>query len=338
MNILIEGGDLNPPFAEGTRNIALTHARGLVNRGHRVIILTRKKDRIFNKVHPDFEIVDGIRFYRWSNYFNLLKKYKQIIKAEKVDLVHMFVKGARPSIYLRMVKSLAKVPIVYSLLGFPGKRYASLKIPDAVVITSRHLHKTLGLKNSIYMPYCFDYHQFNNYKNRNLKKILCLRYMPESLIQAIKITDGKVRGVKYLLNEHTLNRNPTIKKGSNVQVLPRLNSSKELFNNYLRNAGILIDLHPNETLLCASPPLLILEAMASGVTVISSNIPEIKEIIRDGKTGFITENEPNKIYHNIVRAMKPNTKIKENARNIVINLFGVEQLIPKYEKLYKRLR
>ena len=52
MNILIEAGDINPHFAEGTKNITLTHTKELVRRKHNVIILTRRKSRITKIKHP----------------------------------------------------------------------------------------------------------------------------------------------------------------------------------------------------------------------------------------------------------------------------------------------
>ena len=84
MNILIEGGDLNPPFAEGTRNIALMHALELKRRGHNVVVLTKEKDIILKKKHPKYEEIYGIKFYRWGKYFDLFFTYRKIVKIEKI--------------------------------------------------------------------------------------------------------------------------------------------------------------------------------------------------------------------------------------------------------------
>ena len=89
MNILIEGGDLNPPFAEGTRNIALTHALELKRRGHNVSIFTKNKDLILNKKHPKTEIINGLNFYRWKSYPDLFFTYRKIIKKEKIDFIFL---------------------------------------------------------------------------------------------------------------------------------------------------------------------------------------------------------------------------------------------------------
>ena len=116
MNILIEGGDLNPPFVEGTRNIARMHFLELKKRGHKVIVLTKRKGIIDRKKHKKIEIIDGIKYYRWSNYLDLYFTYKKLIKEEKIDLIHIFAKGLRPPVYMRFLKSQKK-PIVYTLLG-----------------------------------------------------------------------------------------------------------------------------------------------------------------------------------------------------------------------------
>ena len=107
MNILIEGGNLNP-VKEGTRNIAIAYARKLLERGHNVIILTRKKNQATGKTYKRFEIADGFKFYRWDNYFDLFFAYKKIIKNEKIDVLHIFARGARPQKYINFLKSFKK--------------------------------------------------------------------------------------------------------------------------------------------------------------------------------------------------------------------------------------
>ena len=84
MNILIEAGDINPFFNEGTKNIVLTHAKELVKRKHNIIILTRRKSKITQIKHPKrYERVDGIKFYRWDNYLDLIFLHKILIKKKK---------------------------------------------------------------------------------------------------------------------------------------------------------------------------------------------------------------------------------------------------------------
>lgn len=63
-----------------------------------------------------------------------------------------------------------------------------------------------------------------------------------------------------------------------------------------------------------------LEAMASGVPVIASNIGGLKEIIEDRTTGFLVEEKkPEELAEKIVQASSLDTKqITENARNFVV--------------------
>ena len=118
-----------------------------------------------------------------------------------------------------------------------------------------------------------------------------------------------------------------------IEIIPKLKNSFELF----KDADLLIDLHPRKLLECASPPKLILEAMSSKTIVVSSDIPEIKEIIKDNKNGFLIKtNSPKEISKKIKEALKLKKNIKENARKTILKNYDLERLIQRYEKLYER--
>lgn len=84
--------------------------------------------------------------------------------------------------------------------------------------------------------------------------------------------------------------------------------------------------------------LVILEAMAAGVPVISNQYPAVKEIIQHGINGFITTNEKEIIKQlDIILENETlkNTVVK-NARNFV-QQFDIPQMINKIEKVYHQL-
>ena len=79
-----------------------------------------------------------------------------------------------------------------------------------------------------------------------------------------------------------------------------------------------------------------LEAMACSTPVLATPVGGVPDVIKDGETGFIMENNlPEHIARNVIRALNhPNQeKIAENARALVEMEFTYEKAVEKYRKI-----
>ena len=109
----------------------------------------------------------------------------------------------------------------------------------------------------------------------------------------------------------------------------------EKLPNYLNKIKILVVPSYKEGL-----PNIVLEAMACGCVVVATSVGGIPDIIKDGETGFIMENNsPECIAENVMRALEhPDLEgIVENARARVEREFTYEVAVERYRKILNNL-
>jgi glycosyltransferase involved in cell wall biosynthesis len=102
----------------------------------------------------------------------------------------------------------------------------------------------------------------------------------------------------------------------------------------------------NELKLFVLPPYTeglttgVLEAMACGTPVLATSVGAIPDVIKDGETGFIMENNSQEcIAENVIRVLNyPNLdRIVKNARELVEKEFSYEAAVERYRKIVEEL-
>ena len=87
-------------------------------------------------------------------------------------------------------------------------------------------------------------------------------------------------------------------------------------------------------------PNILLEAMACGTPVLATPVGAIPDVVKDGETGFILEdNSPKCIAKNVVRVLEyPNLdEIVKNARKLVEKGFTHEAAVERYRKILENI-
>lgn len=85
-------------------------------------------------------------------------------------------------------------------------------------------------------------------------------------------------------------------------------------------------------------PTGVLEAMACGTPVLATPVGGVPDVIKDGETGFILEdNSPECIAENVIRALNhPNLEeIVKKARNIIEERYNYDAAVERYKKILK---
>jgi glycosyltransferase involved in cell wall biosynthesis len=83
--------------------------------------------------------------------------------------------------------------------------------------------------------------------------------------------------------------------------------------------------------------MVVLEAMAAGLAVVTCNVGGIPELIDNGKSGFLVENDIDDIAHNINNLIQDSSlrvEFGRNARDKVKSTFDFTKIMDQYEFLY----
>lgn len=308
-------------------------------------------------------------FTRVVNYVcTQLKISFRLAKLSRRVKLWIFFFGAEPLILPLLTAKLLRRQVVLAIAGLPCRADKVGKAPlfniidllsninlalfDRIIVYSERIVAEQNLekhrsKISIAQEHFLDFNKFkiqrplsqrNNliaYIGRLSKEKGILNFMealPRILDKRSGISfliggDGQLRGkVEEYLGKANLNR-----KASFIGWVPH-----DELPGYLNEVKLLVLPSYYEGL-----PNIMLEAMACSTPVLATAVGAIPDVIKDGETGFIMEdNSPDCIASNVIRALgHPNLEqIAENARVLVEKEYNFKATVKAYEDILTSLR
>jgi len=352
-----------PPDIGGVARHVDDLAKKLSERGHKVAVITRKKRRI-NKHYEVYEI-DKLNYLRIFSGIRTNFPIRRILKNFEPDIVHSHHAFTPiPLFALRAAKNLNLPTILtnhsayfyeynYILktlgyIGFPFKTF--IEKSDAIIsvskISANFIQQFAPRKRILIIPNGVDVNHFRPIHKKDDDSEFVILFVSRIvrrkglhlLVESLRYLKKDIPNIKLVIvgegtfEEYIRRRVYDLDLKKNVKFMGKI-KDKELPAVY-NNA----DLFVLPSLYGESFGIVVLEAMASGVPVIVSNIGGLKEIVNNLVDGILLEkNDPKEIYEKIMILYKnPDLRryLSKNARRKVEEKYDWNKIICNIEKIY----
>ena len=325
---------------------------------------TSSKEK-FEIVRTNENNVDTIRVYYKkpkNKIQSLLLFYRANMMAlklcKKPDLIHVHVL-TRLGVIAWIQKILHKTPYIITehwsrylpgndFTGFLRKTACKLVVRNAKTVTTvtENLATAMsnhGLKNDNYvvLPNVVNLDMFHiSEKNNNPCKIIHISCFEDKsknisgLLESLKIIDDKGIDFQCKLIGEGMDLDLMKDKAKNLQLI-----NKVSFTGLLQGQALADELSSGDFLVLSSNyenmPVVILEALASGLPVVSTNVGGIKEMIDDTKGILVEPRNKEALAEAMIKMIETHKNYDANyLRNSVIEKYGYESVGRFLDSIY----
>lgn len=349
-------------------------AKLMLEKGFDVEVLTKLYPE---RSESRFEVNDGIKVRRFpqnpAKFFICLLKH---MLKNNYSLVHLHTVGFLEDFIPWITSRIKKVPMVFTSHdpGLPGLENGkdikaliykkSLKVKDfstvfvAFTEWQANLYRKWGLKNVKVIPHAIDPAVFNIQINYEIAEkyglmennILCVGQIDPRKGQHIlveimpKILMDRPK-TKLLLVGRVFNENQRIYLKNIESKIERMNLKKNVA--FLRDVpkDDLIQLYLLSDVFAFPTDreifgLVLLEAMAAGLPIISTDRPYIKEILQEGKAGILVKRKEKEFEKGIIALLNDDNlrnRLSKEGRRAIKEKYHLDKIIEKHWELYKSL-
>ena len=324
--------------------------------------------------HCNFEIVrtlendvDTIRVYYKkpkNKILSLLRFYRANMKALKMckpaDMIHVHIL-TRLGVIAWIQKLLHKTPYIITehwsrylpgngFGGFLRKLFTKIVVRNAETVTTvtenlANAMRNHGLKNDNYvvLPNVLNLDMFHiSEKNNAPCKIIHISCFEDKsknisgLLESLKIIDDKGIDFQCTLIGEGMDLEVMKEKAQNLQLI-----NKVSFTGLLQGQELADKLSSGDFLVLSSNyenmPVVILEALASGLPVVSTNVGGIKEMVDETKGILVEPKNKEALAEALIKMIETHKNYDANyLRNSVIEKYGYESVGRFLSRLYNK--
>lgn len=322
----------SPDSTGGTGMSVGLLANELVKRGHKVTLFATGNSKTKAKLisvrqnHWQDDYSEPIEYLNIANAFSMAKNF-DIIHCHVEQKAAMFADLVKTTPHLMSIRygeffaDEIKILKQYKHLNWSANSYALTKLLPFIKFKGV-VHNGLDL----------DRYPFS--KNSKGYLLFLARMSPQKRPD-VAISVAKKLNLKLILAGKTVDRD---KDYLEKKVLPKIDGKQIKYVgeakfaqkiNLIKNASAL--LYPNKVFEACSNTIL--ESQTCGTPVIAFNQGSNKELIVEGKTGFVVED-----LNSMIKATKKISSInREACRKHMEKNFTSKKMADGYEKLYKRI-
>lgn len=296
----------------------------------------------------------------WSFTFytvGSLLEASKLVRKEGIQILHGHTVrwgGLQSALVSRMTNK----PCIITLHGAEIDGYAEIRMPPLL----RFLHmadfimcqkrSTMGKLISwgfhkekvILLPQgCVDTQRFRPFRNKSQKTQFVVTFVGRLI--TFKGPQLLLEATPYILSKHT---NTVFQFVGEGELKEYLKAKAELMHiadrvkflgfrsdvdEILRNSDVFVSLSPYENV----SDLSLLEAMATGVPVVATDVGETRMYVKNGETGILAKCDPKDIADKITMIIdnkKLAYNLSENERNFVVKEHSLEIMGRKQEEIY----
>lgn len=362
-----------PPIGGGASPVSFEYAKELVKAGHKVDVVTMGYKNL-----PKFEVKDGVNIYRvpclrrraevcqtyemFTYILSALPKVLSLYKKNNYDInhTHFLIPTGLLSWW---VKSLTGLPVVITshgsdVPGYNPDRFTFqhkivrpfwlqvLKSADFIVSPSKHLRNLIYRSASLpeskvkVIPHGFDYGNYPYSTDKKQQILTMTRMLPRKGVQyflrALHDIDldnyvVKIAGDGPYLSEL---RKMAEKWELDVDFLGWVEHGSDDFMRLYEESSIFVFPSTQESF-----GVVLQEAMASGMAIITTNISGCPEAVGDAGL-LVPPKDSQAIKRELSELIQDNEKrrmLMKKARKRVKEKFDWSSIVRKYESLYARL-
>lgn len=333
-----------PPKAYGgTEKIVSLLADGLVARGHDVSLFATGDSQTRAKLHSIFPTELGNSgLAKTSDLLPLIHYRECLMKAGEFDLVHNHAQ------YLPMfMADFVDTPVVHTMHGsffegeVPEEKRKTLEVFKKQFFVSISNNQRQGFSQLNYVATVYnglDVDEYTYVEKPRGDYLLWIGRIAgkKGPLEAIEV--AKRIGRPIVLAAAV---DPIDMPFFEAEVKPRIDGKKVSFIGEISHKS-LDSLYGNAY--CTLFPiswhepfgLVMIESMVTGTPVVAFNMGSVPEVINNGKTGFVVDQDLG--VDGLVHAVSKINKIQRGeCRERVFQLFSKEKMIEGYEEVYKKI-
>jgi len=265
-----------------------------------------------------------------TNYVKAVQLLRKRIKNNNYDIIHAHYSYSS----LVTILSFPKVPLITSFMGSDILGFRKIdkiikivveKFSDIIIVKSRQMAGKINCKEKlVIIPNGVNYNTFKAIDKFLAKKRLGLH--PE-IKYILWVGNSKRKEKNFKLVREVLR---IIKEANvHIELIQVFGESQKKLNEYYSACDVFL-----LTSLYEGSPNVIKEAMACNCPIVSTDIGDVREVVRNTKGCYITSFDPNDVAEKIKMALNfgKRTNGRDHIKHLEINVIA-KKIINVYEEI-----